>query len=44
VRANEKLAHLFQKKMEFLGTDFQTLDLTGHPDGRIPVDPSATHH
>lgn len=42
--ANEKLAHLFQKKMEFLGADFQTLDLTGHQNGQITADPDATHH
>lgn len=42
--ANEKLAHLFQKKMEFLGTDFQTLDLTDHQDGQIPAESSAIHH
>ena len=42
--ANEKLAHLFQKKMEFLGTDFRTIDLTIHSDGQTPAESGATHH
>lgn len=42
--ANEKLAHLFQKKMEFLGADFQTLDMASNSDAQLVVDQDATQH
>lgn len=42
--ANEKLAHLFQKKMEFLGADFRTIDLTIHSGGKMHTETDATHH
>ena len=42
--ANEKLAHLFQKKMEFLGADFQTLDMTNNSNEQIFADQGSTQH
>lgn len=42
--ANEKLAHLFQKKMEFLGADFHTLDMTRDFAAPLVADEGATQH